>query len=835
MNYHEIIQKYVAGEISNIDALSILDHQQSINKEKNRAFKLNYYRTCIHRYEQYKEQKISAIELMVFLRDFILILGKLQVNEEIVTLVQEKGHSIGLFTEQNNHINVRLNLPSWFTEESYVKDVYGGFDSPTYSSKSSPGDLVLQRHTRFKLYRSLEQKLAVHTAISLEEGNTLLLGLSTGAGKSLITQVLASISNGLTVVIVPTVALAIDQYRVAKENLKDEAKIKSTFCYRGNMPNAEVNCILNEIESHTAVLLITSPEALLKNKKLQNAIYNAAQNHYLKNIIIDEAHIVPDWGIFFRPEFQLFSIFLRKIRGESNNTIRTFLLSATVSNNDVETLRLLYGEKNRFYEFRCDSLRQEPRFVFRSCKTKDEQLEYVSNLVYSMPKPMIVYVLKPDSAKEIRRYLGDKGFKNIPIFTGETTDALRNTILENWNQGEYDIIIATSAFGLGVDKSDVRTIVHACMPESLSRFYQEVGRAGRDGNPSLSISIPLLCQSKPNDSANAFGLVNKRVLKVETMLTRWRSLCKSNRTLIDGDIITFDLSTPPDSFTDDQIEYSGNKNILWNVNLLLFMHRNEQIDIVDVIYDGHKNTYYLKIKVKDYTLINNPNVLMHILPAIREKELVNTLQGYYLMEKLYKKPESLCWASQFKRIFPLVEEHCNGCPKHKEKTAVPVNSFNLRRNLKYPRINKVDLLREKIIGSYNKLMIIREEKTHIDEDFINSVGKILGELSVDTLVVPPELASKIVFEGIILTYDEFIKTYEMIKPLFNTGVAVVFSDHQNENDVLYNALEKIENQGFATFLICKESMYVSKYRKTISNIFSGYRKSISEIGGAYFV
>lgn len=125
---------------------------------------------------------------------------------------------------------------------------------------------------------------------------------------------------------------------------------------------------------------------------------SSAQSGFLRNVVIDEAHIVPDWGVFFRPDFQIFSIALRKWRNASNCTLKTILLSATLSDDVVETLFKLFGSEGKNKQVRCDALRQEPRFYFQSTKSKAEQDKKTIEAIKLLPKPMVVYVLEPREA-----------------------------------------------------------------------------------------------------------------------------------------------------------------------------------------------------------------------------------------------------------------------------------------------------------------------------------------------------------------------------------------------------------------------------------------------------
>ncbi len=291
-----------------------------------------------------------------------------------------------------------------------------------------PGDVMLARHTDFKAYKSFEQKIAVHTALNLPNGHTLLISLPTGGGKSLVTQLLASVSEGLTVVIVPTVALALDQYYAAQHNLTDKTEI---YCYRGEQSEAERTTIIKALKDKTARILFTSPEAILKNLELHRILDTAAKNHYLANVVVDEAHVVPDWGVFFRPDFQIFSILLKKWKRESEEFIRTFLLSATLSDDVVDTLFVLFGSDGKNAQIRCDALRQEPRFYFHSAKSRKEQNDKTIEAIKLLPKPMVVYVLEPREAKDLQKKLRQVGYKNIlPVFTGEKQKKLtENAVL----------------------------------------------------------------------------------------------------------------------------------------------------------------------------------------------------------------------------------------------------------------------------------------------------------------------------------------------------------------------------------------------------------------------
>ena len=144
-----------------------------------------------------------------------------------------------------------LHSPDWLEPKKYIEDVYAlKHNEFTELEEGSDGDLILSTHTKFKSYKSFEQKIAVHSAINLPQGNTLLISQPTGGGKSLVTQMLASTSSGLTVVIVPTVALALDQYHAAKNNLIEQ---NGVYCYRGKQTEKERKQIIEAINNKKAI------------------------------------------------------------------------------------------------------------------------------------------------------------------------------------------------------------------------------------------------------------------------------------------------------------------------------------------------------------------------------------------------------------------------------------------------------------------------------------------------------------------------------------------------------------------------------------------------------
>lgn len=825
MDSIEILRQYLSG------AMKANFAEAELQKFLNQAGSLSNLREAtrarcalgvIRRTIQFRRGEASSQDICLNLRDAILYLGHLKVPQRVYETAKDVGKDYGLICEPDSVVSCLQKTPAWLPHNKYVEDVYALRSAENAEvEEPSIGDSILSSCTKFQCYKNFEQKIAVHTALNLPGGHTLLVSLPTGGGKSLITQVLASETNGLTLVIVPTVALALDQYHAAKTNLLFQEEI---YCYRGAQSDHDRIAIIHALSQKKAKLLFASPEAIFKNTELFRLLEDAAKCGYMRNIVVDEAHVVPDWGIFFRPDFQIFSVILKKWRNLSQNTLKTYLLSATLSDDVVETLFFLFGSPGKNVQFRCDALRQEPRFYFYPAKTRHEQDECVMQAILLLPKPMVVYVLEPKEAAALQARLQALGYQNIPIFTGETKENVRDQVLTGWKNNQYDVVIATSAFGIGVDKPNVRTIVHSCVPENLSRYYQEVGRGGRDHMPSLSVFVPYRSNMDGNsDVHRAWGLVNKRVLTVPLMVSRWTGMMESSRGQVDGDICVLDTSATPPHMTIDEAEYAGNRNSAWNINLLLFLHRTGFIDLLDAKYDTEHNSYQLTAKLLNLDVLNDPVQMALALENPRQKEAELQLHGYTIIRDLVQKPEATCWGRVFKHLFPLSQEVCNGCPVDKNGRFTTDKKYKLRTSPELtldPSIPSRKL--DRLMGSYTTMLVARTVTGEPNSEEIQIVSKKACEAGLGTIIIPDVFYDNLPFSGLVLTYSEFYFVASMAPYLFSRGVLCIFGDDNNTNQALYDNLEKLQGYGYRCVLYCNEFMPIVKARKAIKDYIDGY-------------
>lgn len=170
--------------------------------------------------------------------------------------------------------------------------------------------------------------------------------------------------------------------------------------------------------------------------------------------------------------------------------MRTLMLSATLTNSSRETLRAFFGTDGAFERIAALQLRLEPDFWIAPFSTEQTRIDRVVEALHHAPLPAVLYVTQVDDADDWHARLVAEGFRRIRKLHGKTGRAEREEIVAQWRDGLLDIVVGTSAFGLDIDYPHARSIIHACVPETLDRFYQEVGRSGRDGHASLSLIVP---------------------------------------------------------------------------------------------------------------------------------------------------------------------------------------------------------------------------------------------------------------------------------------------------------------------------------------------------------
>ena len=285
--------------------------------------------------------------------------------------------------------------------------------------------------------------------------------LPTGGGKSLCFQAPALSMEGMAVVVSPLLSLMKDQVDALRTNGVAAAKIDST------MTAAERESVHRAIQAKELKLLYVSPERMA-----QPAFTDYLRDAGVSFLVVDEAHCISQWGHDFRPEYRE----LRRLREVfPDKAIHAYTATATPHVRDdirqelcLRDPAILTGSFDR------------PNLVYRVAKRSDGFAQVCRAIDAHRSESGIIYCIRRSDVDSLSERLAGKGHKALPYHAG-MDDAARKRNQEAFSREEADIVVATVAFGMGIDKSNVRYIVHAAMPKSIEHYHQETGRAGRDG------------------------------------------------------------------------------------------------------------------------------------------------------------------------------------------------------------------------------------------------------------------------------------------------------------------------------------------------------------------
>lgn len=393
-------------------------------------------------------------------------------------------------------------------------------------------DALLLRHSSFDCYRAPTQKAAVRALATMPGGATLLATLPTGAGKSLLFQLaplMAARPGACCVVIVPTVALALAHV----DSLRTIPGLGASQCIHGDQDQTTRTDIYNSFARGEVPILVLSPEVALGAARalLVEAAQDPSQklpglNAHITTFFVDEAHIIESWGRSFRPDFQCLSALVAALR-ESNPSLKTVLLSATVNDAARAELKRAYCTAE-FLSVEAKVARYEFDLVHSQIDTAVKRDALLIQVIDRLPRPAIIYTTLVKHAESLHAAIAARGYGRVALFTGQVVGgASRLKIVSDWRAGSIDLVVATSAFGMGIDKDDVRAVIHACVPESPSRYYQEIGRGARDGNQALALMLWTDDRDQDGDWDQAKRLWRKAWLRPLTLRTRWQAIMRA--------------------------------------------------------------------------------------------------------------------------------------------------------------------------------------------------------------------------------------------------------------------------------------------------------------------
>lgn len=607
-------------------------------------------------------------------------------------------------------------------------------------------DAVLLRLTQHARYRTIAQKAAVRALLTQPHGSGLMVSMPTGSGKSLLFQIAANFGReaepgACSIVITPTVALALDHERT----LSRMSGLEGSRALTGDTPFIEAEATINGFRRGDVPVLLLSPEKAL-NPALSAHLVEAATpssveyglDARLTHIFVDEAHIVETWGRSFRPDFQRLPALLARLR-TVNPALRAVLLSATLPDTSRSILRESWQLDGEWLEVDARLPRYEHDVVIGHFPSDLQRAAALDHVIDRAPRPLILYTTEIASAKAIHDRLGiERGFRRVALFTGDTGTRDRRRIVEDWASDAFDIVVATSAFGMGIDKADVRTVVHACLPEGPARWYQEIGRASRDNGQGLAVCL-FIDGPKPNDVSQAYSLATAGWLTRDLAEQRWSAMVKAagGRTFVgERQQMTIDL----DAFREGIRPKAGDWNRGWNMTLLTLMQRAGVLRVETIATDGDQPEFSWTIEILDHRALDGVNDdLWQQINEFRARELAEVRADLDAFVDLMCRPERNCVT---RTTFELIEPQsfappCGRCPSCREAGIAPPLLLHASG------LEKIWTARHPARGALpHDTLIVVPADPHFGTGLPELVAVLTGA-GIDQIVVPFGLAERV--------------------------------------------------------------------------------------------
>lgn len=329
----------------------------------------------------------------------------------------------------------------------------------------STAQQVLQSVYGYESFRSQQAEI-IDDVIS---GNDCFVLMPTGGGKSLCYQIPALIRNGTAIVVSPLIALMQDQVSALQAN-----GVSAAF-YNSSLNGEAANRVLSDLHNGQLDLLYVSPERLLNQNFIQRL-----QSLPIALFAIDEAHCISQWGHDFRPEYSQLGYLKQWFVN-----VPFIALTATADRaTQADILQKLHFNTPKIHISSFD----RPNIRYRVLEKQQPMKQLLGFLDKQKDNSGIIYALSRKKVEEVAEKLKDKGFKAKAYHAGLPAE-IRESVHQQFIRDEIDIVVATVAFGMGIDKPNVRFVVHYDLPKNIEGYYQETGRAGRDGLASEALLL----------------------------------------------------------------------------------------------------------------------------------------------------------------------------------------------------------------------------------------------------------------------------------------------------------------------------------------------------------